>query len=94
MFDPVCLFSITHTDNKGLFKLGSVFIIPGWSASCVYGPRAGAEQRRFCFTQSAALPARGADRREELVQRVLTTPTRPKTAKFINRGTVKICNMM
>lgn len=72
------LFLSTRTNDKGLFKLGSMFVVPGRSAGYVDGTCAGAEQWRFCFTQSAALPARGADRGEEPVQRIFTTSTRPK----------------
>ncbi len=72
------MFPSTRTNNKGLFKLGSMFIVPGWSADGVDGASAGAEQWRFCFTQGAAFPARGADRREESVQRVLTSSTGTK----------------
>lgn len=75
------LFPSTRTNDKGLFKLGSMFVVPGRSAGYVDGTCAGAEQWRFCFTQSAALPARGADWGEEPVQRIFTTPTRPKKKK-------------
>lgn len=76
------LFPSTRTNDKGLFKLGSMFVVPGRSAGCVDGTSAGAKQWRFCFTQSAALPARGADRGEEPVQRIFTTPTRPKQENY------------
>ena len=64
-----------HTDDKGLFGLGAVLIIPGGSASGVDGACAGAEQGRLSLTQGHALPAGGGDGGQEPVQRVLPTST-------------------
>lgn len=61
-----------HTDDKRLFWLRSVLVIPGRPASRVDGARACAQQRRLCFTQrGGALPARGPSKRQEPIQRVL-----------------------
>lgn len=70
------IISECHTDDKGLFWLSSVLVIPGRSASGVDGACACAEQRGLCFTQrGGALPARGPGRGQEAVQRVLPAPT-------------------
>jgi len=65
-----------HTDDKGVFWLSPVLVIPGRASSSVDGARACAEERRLCFTQwGGALPARGPGGRQEPVQRVLPVPT-------------------
>lgn len=65
-----------HTDDKGLFRLSSVLVVPGRSAGGVDGSCARAEQRRLGFTQrGSALPAGGPGGGQQPVQRVLPTPT-------------------
>lgn len=74
------IISECRTNDKGLFWLSAVLVIPGRAASGVDGACACAEQRRLCFTQrGSALPARGPSRGQEAVQRVLPAPT-AKTA--------------
>lgn len=70
-----------HTDNKGLFWLSSMLVIPGRSASGVDGARACAQQRRLRFTQrGSTLSARGPSGGQKPVQWVLPTPTAKQQA--------------
>ena len=67
--------NVAHTDDEGLFGLGSVLVVPWWPSGGVDGARAGAEERRLRLTLRRALPARGVHRGEEPIQRVLATAT-------------------
>lgn len=65
-----------RTDDKGLFGLSAVLVIPGGSTGRVDGACACAEQRRLGFTQWGSAPAaRGPGGGQKPVQWVLATPT-------------------
>lgn len=64
-----------RTDDKRLFGLRPVLVVPGWSAGRVDGALARAEQRWLRFAQRrGALPAKGPSGGQEPVQRVLPAP--------------------
>lgn len=76
-----------HTNDKGLFGLGSMLVVPWRPASGVDGACAGAQKWRLRLTQCRALPAWGVDRGEESVQRILTTATKSPPNNHRNKQT-------
>lgn len=46
----VCFHFRHPTNDKGLFGLCSMFVVPGWAASGVDGSLGGAQERRFRLT--------------------------------------------
>lgn len=73
-----CMSLQFPTNDKGLFGLCSMFVVPRWATGCIDGSFGGTQQRRLGFTLAGGpFPGRKtqADRGQQPVQRSLTAST-------------------